>query len=113
MKFSINKKKQKDMKLRHLLLASFAACTFASCSDDSSNGIEIPEENYQMIDANISLSSAALTGLSTKSRETKTEVGNDKELFINELTAYLFYADDNKFAAMKTVTSTNSIPVKK
>lgn len=101
------------MKLRHLLLASFAACTFASCSDDSSNGIEIPEENYQMIDANISLSSAALTGLSTKSRETKTEVGNDKELFINELTAYLFYADDNKFAAMKTVTSTNSIPVKK
>ena len=48
MKFSINKKKQKDMKLRHLLLASFAACTFASCSDDSSNGIEIPEENYQM-----------------------------------------------------------------
>lgn len=46
MKFSINKKKQKDMKLRHLLLASFAACTFASCSDDSSNGIEIPEENY-------------------------------------------------------------------
>ena len=55
MKFSINKKKQKDMKLRHLLLASFAACTFASCSDDSSNGIEIPEENYQMIDANVSL----------------------------------------------------------
>lgn len=55
MKFSINKKKQKDMKLRHLLLASFAVCTFASCSDDSSNGIEIPEENYQMIDANVSL----------------------------------------------------------
>ena len=55
MKFSINKKKQKDMKLRHLLLASFAACAFASCSDDSSNGIEIPEENYQMIDANVSL----------------------------------------------------------
>ena len=53
MKFSINKKKQKDMKLRHLLLASFAVCTFASCSDDSSNGIEIPEENYQMIDANV------------------------------------------------------------
>ena len=43
------------MKLRHLLLASFAACAFASCSDDSSNGIEIPEENYQMIDANVSL----------------------------------------------------------
>ena len=66
MKFSINKKKQKDMKLRHLLLASFAACTFASCSDDSSNGIEIPEENYQMIDANVSLTATALDGIQTK-----------------------------------------------
>ena len=54
------------MKLRHLLLASFAACTFASCSDDSSNGIEIPEENYQMIDANVSLTATALDGIQTK-----------------------------------------------
>ena len=53
------------MKLRHLLLASFAACTFASCSDDSSNGIEIPEENYQMIDANVSLTATALDGMQT------------------------------------------------
>lgn len=113
MKFSINKKKQKDMKLRHLLLASFAACTFASCSDDSSNGIEIPEENYQMIDANVSLTATALDGIQTKAT---TEPGSDKEQFINELTAYLFYVDNGeedayKFAAMKTVTSdgTNSV----
>ena len=77
MKFSINKKKQKDMKLRHLLLASFAACTFASCSDDSSNGIEIPEENYQMIDANVSLTATALDGIQTKGA---TKEGGDAVL---------------------------------
>lgn len=103
------------MKLRHLLLASFAACTFASCSDDSSNGIEIPEENYQMIDANISLTATALDGIQTKAVDAE-ENGSDKEQFINELTAYLFYVDNGeedayKFAAMKTVTSdgTNSV----
>lgn len=111
MKFSINKKKQKDMKLRHLLLASFAACTFASCSDDSSNGIEIPEENYQMIDANISLTATALDGIQTKAT---TEVGGGNEQFIKSLTAYLFYADNDddaandKFAAMKTVEASDS-----
>ena len=82
MKFSINKKKQKDMKLRHLLLASFAACAFASCSDDSSNGIEIPEENYQMIDANVSLTATALDGIQTKAAdagefELKVSINND------------------------------------
>ena len=104
------------MKLRHLLLTSFAACTFASCSDDSSNGIEIPEENYQMIDANISLTATALDGIQTKAVDAE-ENGSDKEQFINELTAYLFYVDNGeneeayKFAAMKTVTSdgTNSV----
>lgn len=103
------------MKLRHLLLASFAACAFASCSDDSSNGIEIPEENYQMIDANISLTATALDGIQTKAVDAE-ENGSDKEQFINELTAYLFYVDNGeedayKFAAMKTVTSdgTNSV----
>ncbi len=55
------------MKLRHLLLASFRRMPlFASCSDDSSNGIEIPEENYQMIDANVSLTATALDGIQTK-----------------------------------------------
>lgn len=94
------------MKLRHLLLASFAACAFASCSDDSSNGIEIPEENYQMIDANVSLTATALDGIQTK---VTTEVGSGNEQFIKSLTAYLFYADNDddatndKFAAMKTV----------
>ena len=77
------------MKLRHLLLASFAACAFASCSDDSSNGIEIPEENYQMIDANVSLTATALDGIQTKAADAG-ENGSDKEQFINELTAYLF-----------------------
>ena len=103
------------MKLRHLLLASFAACAFASCSDDSSNGIEIPEENYQMIDANVSLTATALDGIQTKAADAG-ENGSDKEQFINELTAYLFYVDNGgedayKFAAMKTVTSdgTNSV----
>lgn len=116
MKFSINKKKQKDMKLRHLLLASFAACTFASCSDDSSNGIEIPEENYQMIDANVSLTATALDGIQTKGAteeggDAVLESGSNNEQFINELTAYLFYVDNGvneeayKFAAMKTVSS--------
>ena len=65
------------MKLRHLLLASFAACTFASCSDDSSNGIEIPEENYQMIDANVSLTATALDGIQTKGA---TKEGGDAVL---------------------------------
>lgn len=94
------------MKLRHLLLASFAACAFASCSDDSSNGIEIPEENYQMIDANVSLTATALDGIQTKAT---TEEGSGNEQFIKSLTAYLFYADNDddaandKFAAMKTV----------
>ena len=74
------------MKLRHLLLASFAVCTFASCSDDSSNGIEIPEENYQMIDANVSLTATALDGIQTKAT---TEVGSGNEQFIRSLTAYL------------------------
>lgn len=111
MKFSINKKKHKDMKLRHLLLASFAACAFASCSDDSSNGIEIPEENYQMIDANVSLTATALDGIQTKAT---TEVGSGNEQFIKSLTAYLFYADNDddaandKFAAMKTVEASGS-----
>ena len=123
MKFSINKKKQKDMKLRHLLLASFAACTFASCSDDSSNGIEIPEENYQMIDANVSLTATALDGIQTKGAtkeggDAVLESGSNNEQFINELTAYLFYVDNGenedayKFAAMKTVSSTDGNSVK-
>lgn len=99
------------MKLRHLLLASFAACAFASCSDDSSNGIEIPEENYQMIDANVSLTATALDGIQTKAT---TEVGGGNEQFIKSLTAYLFYADNDddaandKFAAMKTVEASDS-----
>lgn len=83
------------MKLRHLLLASFAACAFASCSDDSSNGIEIPEENYQMIDANVSLTATALDGIQTKGAtkeggDAVLESGSNNEQFINELTAYLF-----------------------
>lgn len=99
------------MKLRHLLLASFAACAFASCSDDSSNGIEIPEENYQMIDANVSLTATALDGIQTKATP---EVGSGNEQFIKSLTAYLFYADNDddaandKFAAMKTVEASGS-----
>ncbi len=94
MKFSINKKKQKDMKLRHLLLASFAACAFASCSDDSSNGIEIPEENYQMIDANISLTGYGLGWDTDKSKRLmQKQNGSNTEQFIQELTAYLFYVD--------------------
>lgn len=99
------------MKLRHLLLASFAACAFASCSDDSSNGIEIPEENYQMIDANVSLTATALDGIQTKAT---TEVGSGNEQLIKSLTAYLFYADNDgdaandKFAAMKTVEASGS-----
>lgn len=103
------------MKLRHLLLASFAACAFASCSDDSSNGIEIPEENYQMIDANLSLTATALDGIQTKAA---TDKGSSNEQFINELTAYLFYVDNGgdedayKFAAMKTVTSDGDNSVK-
>ena len=104
------------MKLRHLLLASFASCTFASCSDDSSNGIEIPEENYQMIDANISLTATALDGIQTKAVDAE-ENGSNTEQFIQELTAYLFYAegtseDDYKFAAMKTVTANGAYSVK-
>ena len=87
MKFSINKKKQKDMKLRHLLLASFAACTFASCSDDSSNGIEIPEENYQMIDANISLTATALDGIQTKAVDAE-ENGSNTEQFIKIIKSF-------------------------
>lgn len=111
------------MKLRHLLLASFAACTFASCSDDSSNGIEIPEENYQMIDANVSLTATALDGIQTKGAtkeggDAVLESGSNNEQFINELTAYLFYVDNGenedayKFAAMKTVSSTDGNSVK-
>ena len=104
------------MKLRHLLLASFAACAFASCSDDSSNGIEIPEENYQMIDANVSLTVTALDGIQTKAVDAE-ENGSNTEQFIQELTAYLFYAegtseDDYKFAAMKTVTANGAYSVK-
>ena len=87
------------MKLRHLLLASFAVCTFASCSEDSSNGIEIPEENYQMIDANVSLTATALDGIQTKGAteeggDAVLESGSNNEQFINELTAYLFYVDN-------------------
>ena len=111
------------MKLRHLLLASFAAFTFASCSDDSSNGIEIPEENYQMIDANVSLTATALDGIQTKGAtkeggDAVLESGSNNEEFINELTAYLFYVDNGgnedayKFAAMKTVSSTDGNSVK-
>ncbi|WP_455636362.1 fimbrial protein [Parabacteroides sp.] len=100
------------MKLRHLLLASFAACAFASCSDDSSNGIEIPEENYQMIDANVSLTATALDGIRTKAIGDINASANEQ--FINELTAYLFYVDNGgnedayKFAAMKTVSATDN-----
>ena len=111
------------MKLRHLLLASFAACAFASCSDDSSNGIEIPEKNYQMIDANVSLTATALDGIQTKGAtkeggDAVLESGSNNEQFINELTAYLFYVDNGenedayKFAAMKTVSSTDGNSVK-
>ena len=83
------------MKLRHLLLASFAVCTFASCSDD----------------ANVSLTATALDGIQTKAT---TEVGSGNEQFIRSLTAYLFYADNDgdaandKFAAMKTVEASGS-----
>ena len=84
------------MKLRHLLLASFAACTLPPCSDDSSNGIEIPEENYQN-DRCECLSYRYGFGWDTDKGATKEggdavlESGSNNEQFINELTAYLFY----------------------
>ena len=98
------------MKLKHLFLASLVVCAFASCSDDSSNGIDIPDENYQMIETNVSLTATALDGIKTKADAT-TDEGSGNERFIHELTAYLFYVDnggneDNyKFAAMKTVSA--------
>lgn len=98
------------MKLKHLFLASLVVCAFASCSDDSSTGIDIPDENYQMIDANLSLTATALDGIKTKADATP-ENGSNNEQFIHELTAYLFYVDnggneDNyKFAAMRTVSA--------
>ena len=104
------------MKLKHLFLASLVVCAFASCSDDSSNGIDIPDENYQMIETNVSLTTTALDGIKTKADAT-TENGSDNERFIHELTAYLFYVDnggneDNyKFAAMKTVSATGETSV--
>lgn len=101
------------MKLKHLFLASLVVCAFASCSDDSSNGIDIPDENYQMIETNVSLTVTALDGIKTKADAT-TDEGSDNERFIHELTAYLFYGDtddndtNDKFAAMKTVEVSGS-----
>ena len=81
------------MKLKHLFLASFVVCVFASCSDDSSYGIDIPDENYQMIETNVSLTATALDGIKTKADAT-TDEGSGNERFIHELTAYLFYVDN-------------------
>ena len=72
------------MKLKHLFLASLVVCAFASCSDDSSNGIDIPDENYQMIETNVSLTATALDGIKTKADAT-TDEGSGNERFIHEL----------------------------
>lgn len=98
------------MKLKHLFLASLAVCAFASCSDDSSNGIDIPEENYMEIETSLSIQASAINDVLTKSGE--TEGGSTRERYVNELTAYLFYAeganeDAYPLAAMKTAKASD------
>lgn len=94
------------MKLKHLFLASLAVCAFASCSDDSSNGIDIPEENYQEIETSLSISAIPQSDVVTKASTVEPgdlEDGTLDEQFVNSLTAILFDAETKAFAASKTV----------
>lgn len=84
------------MKFKHLLLASLALFAAASCSDDS-DGPSVPE--YKQFDANLSIVANPTSDIVLKSGG-DTEEGTENEQFINELTAYVFYAADGKFAAM-------------
>lgn len=97
------------MKIKHLLLASLALFAAASCSDDS-DGPSVPE--YKQFDANLSIVANPTSDIVLKSGGA-TEEGTKNEQFINELTAYVFYAADGKFAAMGSAKAQNGKSVSK
>lgn len=91
------------MKFKHLLLASLALFTAASCSDDS-DGPSVPE--YKQFDANLSIVANPTSDIILKSGDVSEE-GTENEQFIQKLTAYVFYAADGKFAAMGSAEAQN------
>lgn len=103
-------KKDKDMKFKHLLLASLAVCAFASCSDDNA-----PKEiEYKDFDAQFSISAVPMNEITKASTVTDgeaDETGTINEQFVKTLTAYVFNSVDGSYAGMGTATATGNDPV--
>lgn len=96
------------MRFKYLLATSILACSLVSCSDDN-GGVDIPD--YKEIETSVSLSGLAFDEATTKTKGSaidQTETGSEGERYIHTLTAILFYEDDGRYAAMKTVTSDGS-----
>lgn len=93
------------MKFKHLLLASLAVCSFASCSDDDG-----PKEIvYKDFDARVSISAVPMNEITKSSEVTDgdDEKGTINEQFVKTLTAYVFNAADDSYAGMGTATATD------
>lgn len=102
-------KKDKDMKFKHLLLASLAVCAFASCSDDNA-----PKEiEYKDFDAQFSISAVPMNEITKAStvEDGIDETGAVNEQFVKTLTAYVFNSVDGSYAGMGTATATGDDPV--
>ena len=102
-------KKDKDMKFKHLLLASLAVCAFASCSDDNA-----PKEiEYKDFDAQFSISAVPMNEITKAStvEDGSDETGTVNEQFVKTLTAYVFNSVDGSYAGMGTATATGNDPV--
>lgn len=102
-------KKDKDMKFKHLLLASLAVCAFASCSDDNA-----PKEiEYKDFDAQFSISAVPMNEITKAStvQDGSDETGMGNEQFVKTLTAYVFNSVDGSYAGMGTATATGNDPV--
>lgn len=96
-------KKDKDMKFKHLLLASLAVCAFASCSDDNA-----PKEiEYKDFDAQFSISAVPMNEITKASTvdDGSDETGMVNEQFVKTLTAYVFNSVDGSYAGMGTATA--------
>lgn len=85
------------MKLRNIIIASFAVCALTACSKDDA---VTKNDSGETVEALISF--AVSSDPATKA---SLENGYGEEKYIDKLTAYIFKGSDNTFVTSKTVTA--------
>lgn len=85
------------MKLRNIIIASFAACALTACSKDDA---VTKNDSGETVEALISF--AVSSDPATKA---SLENGYGQEKYIDKLTAYIFKGSDKTFVTSKTVTA--------